>query len=160
MGSVRVERIDHLGIVAGVIQDLGIIDMIDSRIVLDAREDITTGEAIAGMLINGLGFSDRPISLTPQFFQGKALDILIRDGVTPDMRNRFKLGRSLDKLFSYGCDLLFSEIALSVCQQEGIDLRFNSLDTTRFSLTGEYDPESDEHTILVTMDTQRTIALT
>ena len=27
MGSVKVERIDHLGIVAGVIQDLGIIDM-------------------------------------------------------------------------------------------------------------------------------------
>ena len=47
MGSVKVERIDHLGIVAGVIQDLGIIDMIDSRIVPDEREDITTGEAIA-----------------------------------------------------------------------------------------------------------------
>jgi hypothetical protein len=29
--SVKVEDIDHLGIVAGVIQDLGIIDMIDSR---------------------------------------------------------------------------------------------------------------------------------
>jgi len=150
MGSVKVERIDHLGIVAGVIQDLGIIEMIDSRIVPDEREEITTGEAIAGMIINGLGFSDRPISLTPQFFQGKALDILIREGITPDMLNRFKLGRSLDKVFSYGCDLLFSEIALSVCQQEGIDLRFNSLDTTSFSLTGEYAPDSDEHTILVT----------
>jgi hypothetical protein len=80
MERVKVERIDHLGIVAGVIQDLGIIDMIDSRIVPDEREDITTGEAIAGMIINGLGFSDRPISLTPQFFQGKALDILIREG--------------------------------------------------------------------------------
>jgi len=150
MGSIKVERIDHLGIVAGVIQDLGIIDMIDSRILPDEREEITTGEAIAGMIINGLGFSDRPISLTPQFFQGKALDILIREGITPDMLNRFKLGRSLDKVFSYGCDLLFSEIALCVCKQEGIDLRFNSLDTTSFSLTGEYAPDSDEHTILVT----------
>lgn len=150
MGSVKVERIDHLGIVAGVIQDLGIIDMIDSRIPPDEREEITTGEAIAGMIINGLGFSDRPISLTPQFFQGKALDILIREGITPDMLNRFKLGRSLDKVFSYGCDLLFSEMALSVCKQEEIDLRFNSLDTTSFSLTGEYAPDSDEHTILVT----------
>lgn len=148
--SVKVEDIDHLGIVAGVIQDLGIIDMIDSRIPPDEREEITTGEAIAGMIINGLGFSDRPISLTPQFFQGKALDILIREGITPDMLNRFKLGRSLDKVFSYGCDLLFSQVALSVCKQEEIDLRFNSLDTTSFSLTGEYVPDSDEHTILVT----------
>jgi len=150
MGSVKVERIDHLGIVAGVIQDLGIIGMIDSRITPDEREEITTGEAISGMLINGLGFSDRPMSLTPQFFEGKALDILIREGITPDMLNRFKLGRSLDNVFSYGCDLLFSEIALSVCQQEGIDLRFNSLDTTSFSLTGDYDPDSDEHGVLVT----------
>lgn len=148
--SVKVEDIDHLGIVAGVIQDLGVIDMIDSRIPPDGREEITTGEAIAGMIINGLGFSDRPISLTPQFFQGKPLDILIREGITPDMFNRFKLGRSLDEAFSYGCDLLFSEMALSVCKQEGIDLRFNSLDTTSFSLTGEYAPDSDEHTILVT----------
>jgi len=102
------------------------------------------------MIINGLGFSDRPMSLTPQFFEGKAFDILIREGITPDMLNRFKLGRSLDDVFSYGCDLLFSEIALSVCQQEDIDLRFNSLDTTSFSLTGEYDPDSDEHGVLVT----------
>ncbi len=150
MGSVKVERIDHLGIVAGVIQDLGIIEMIDSRITPDEREEITTGEAIAGMIINGLGFSDRPMSLTPQFFEGKALNVLIREGITPDMLNRFKLGRSLDDVFSYGCDLLFSEIALNVCQQEGIDLRFNSLDTTSLSLTGEYFPDSDEHGVLVT----------
>ena len=150
MGSVKVERIDHLGIVAGVIQDLGVIEMIDIRIPPDEREDITTGEAAAGVIINGLGFSHRPISMTPQFFQSKALDILIREGITPDMFNRFKLGRSLDKVFSYSCDMLFSEIALSVCKQEGIDLRFNNLDTTSFSLTGEYVPDSDEHTILVT----------
>jgi transposase len=46
--------------------------------------------------------------------------------------------------------MLFSEIALSVCKQEEIDLRYNCLDTTSFSLTGEYAPDSDEHTILVT----------
>ena len=46
--------------------------------------------------------------------------------------------------------MLFSEIAVSVCQQEGIDLRFNCLDTTSFSVTGEYVPDSDEHAILVT----------
>jgi transposase len=148
--SIRIERIDHLGIIAGVIQDLGIIEMIDSRIAPDEREDITTGEAIAGMIINSLGFSDRPMSLTPQFFEGKSLDVLIRDGITPDMLNRFKLGRSLDKVFSYGCDLLFSEIALFVCKKEGVDLRFNDLDTTNFSLTGEYIPDTDEHAVLVT----------
>jgi transposase len=150
MNVARVERLDHLGIVAGVIKDLGVIEMIDSRIEPDEREEISTGEAIAGMILNSLGFSNRPMSLTPQFFENKPMALLFRDGVSSDSFNRFKLGRSLDKAFSYGCDMLFSEIALSVCQQEGIDLRFNCLDTTSFSLTGEYIPDSDEHAIAVT----------
>ena len=43
-----------------------------------------------------------------------------------------------------------SELALSVCLQEGIDARFNHLDTTSFSLTGAYVPDSDEHAIAIT----------
>ena len=72
------------------------------------------------MILNGLGFSDRPMSLTPQFFANKPVALLFRDGVSAEHFNRFKLGRSLDKVFSYGCDTLFSEVALAVCQQEGI----------------------------------------
>ena len=48
---------------------------------------------------------------------------------------------------AYGCDLLLSELALAVCAQEGIDQRFNHLDTTSFSLSGDYVPESDEQAI-------------
>lgn len=150
METIKVERLDHLGILAGVIKDLGIIEMIDARILPDDQEEISTGEAVSGMIINGLGFSNRPISLTPQFFFNKPVELLFREGVLAEHFNRFKLGRSLDKIYSYGCDLLFSEIALSACQQEGIDLRFNCLDTSTFSLTGEYIPETDEQAILVT----------
>ena len=56
------------------------------------------------------------------------------------MFNRFKLGRTLDEAYAYGCNLLFEELALAVCTHEGIDLRFNHLDTTSFSLTGDYIP--------------------
>ena len=45
---------------------------------------------------------------------------------------------------------MLSELALSVCRQEGIDARFNHLDTTSFSLTGDYVPDSDEHAIAIT----------
>jgi len=150
MEKVTVERLDHLGVISGVIKDLGLIEMIDSRIIPDEREEISTGEAVAGMILNGLGFSDRPMTLTPQFFENRPMELLFREGVSPAQFNRFKLGRSLDKVFSYGCDVLFSEVAGAVCQQEGIDLRFTCLDTTSFSLTGEYDSDSDEHAISVT----------
>jgi transposase len=133
-----------------VIKDLGLIDMINTRLVPDAQEVITPGEAVAGMILNGLGFANRPLSLTPQFFASKPLDLLFREGIDAEMFNRFKLGRTLDEAYTYGCDLLFQELALVVCAHEGIDLRFNHLDTTSFSLTGEYVPDREEHAITIT----------
>src|SRR5256712_8729916 len=133
-----------------MIKDLGLISMIDARLVPDDQEEITPGEAVAGMILNGLGFAKRPLSLTPQFFTNKPLDLLFREGVRAEMFNRFKLGRTLDEVYAYGCDLLLSELALAVCAQEGIDDRFTHLDTTSFSLTGDYVPDSDEHAIVIT----------
>jgi transposase len=150
MESVSVERLDHLGVVASVIKELGIVEMIDARLGLHDQEEISAGEAVSGMILNGLGFSDRPLTLTPPFFANKPLDLLFRQGVRAEMFNRFKLGRTLDETYTYGCDLLFSELALAVCLQEGIDTRFNHLDTTSFSLTGDYVPDGDEHAIAIT----------
>jgi hypothetical protein len=56
MASVHVERLDHLGLVACMIKDLGLISMIDARLIPDAQEEITPGEAVAGMILNGLTF--------------------------------------------------------------------------------------------------------
>jgi transposase len=150
MESVSVERLDHLRVVASVIKDVGIIEMIDARLGLHDQEEITAGEAIAGMILNGLGFADRPLTLTPQFFANNPLDLLFREGVRAEMFNRFQLGRSLDEAYSYGCDLLLSELALAVCVQESIERRFHHVDTTSFSLTGDSVPESDEHAIAIT----------
>jgi len=150
MESVRVERLDHLGLIASVIKELGLVRMIDARLVPDDQEEITPGEAVAGMILNGLGFANRPLSLTPQFFANKPLDLLFRPGVDASMFNRFKLGRTLDEVHTYGCDLLFSELALGVCRQEAIDQRFTHLDTTSFSLCGDYVPESDQQAIAIT----------
>src|SRR5467141_1571385 len=150
MESLSDERLDHLGILSEVIKDLGLIRLIDARLVPDELEEITPGEAVAGMILNGLGFSDRPMSLPPQFFANKPVGLLLRDGVSAEHFNRFKLGRSLDKAFSYGCDTLLSEVALAVCQQAGIALTFTCLDTTSFSLTGAYVPETDTQAIAIT----------
>jgi transposase len=150
MESIGVERLDHLGVIASVIKDLGLIDLINARLVPDAQEGLTPGEAMAGMILNGLGFANRPLSLTPQFFANKPLALLFHEGIRASMFNRFKLGRTLDEAYTYGCDLLFHALAEAVCAQEGIDLRFNHLDTTSFSLSGEYVPEHDEQAISIT----------
>jgi transposase len=150
MEVVSVERLDHLGVVASVIKDLGLVKMIDARLLVHDQEEITAGEAVAGMILNGLGFSDRPLTVTPQFFANKPLDLLLHEGVRAEMFNRFQRGRTLDEAHASDCDLLLSELALSVCLQEGIDARFNHLDPTSFSLTGDDVPDRDEHAIAMT----------
>src|SRR5215831_7292683 len=98
MASVHVERLDHLGLVACMIKDVGLISMLDPRLVPDEQEEITPGEAVAGMLLNGLGFANRPLSLPPQFFANTPLDLRLRKGSQAEMFNRFTLGRTLDEV--------------------------------------------------------------
>jgi len=127
-----------------------IVELIDSHFENDDKEHISTGEAIAGMIINGLGFTQLPMSLTPKFFENKPLDILFRDGIEASYFNRFKLGRALDDVHGYGIEALFSKIALNVCEQEGVNMDYSHLDTSSFSLTGEYIPDTDENAIRIT----------
>jgi transposase len=67
-----------------------------------------------------------------------------------ELFNRCKLGRTLDEAYAYGGDLLCHELALCVCAREGIDLRFNHLDTTSFALSGAYSPASDAQAMTIT----------
>jgi len=126
------------------------MNMIDRHLVPDDQEVITPGEAVAGMILHGGGFAQRPLSLTPQCFANKPLDLLFREGIEAEMFNRFKLGRTLDEVYTYGCDLLFEELARAICAHAGLDLRFNHLDTTSSALTGESVPDRDEHAIRLT----------
>ena len=124
--------------------------MINARLVPDAQEVLTPGDAMAGMIRNGLGFANRPWSLTPQCFAHKPLDLLFHEGIRTSLFNRLKLGRTLDEAYTYGGDLLCHALAQAVCAQERIDLRFNHLDTTSLSLSGAYVPERDEQAMTIT----------
>ena len=143
------KRLDNLGIVMGILREFGIIDLIDQKIGKDDQQNVSTGEAVAAMVMNGLGFVSRPLSLTPQFFQTKALDILFSRELDPDELNRHRLGRALDDIHAYGCELLFSEIASHVCKKFPLNEKFTSLDTTSFSVSGEYDVDTDENEITI-----------
>jgi transposase len=147
---LSVERVDHLGLVAGVIKDLGLTQAIDARIGRHDDEKISCGEAVAGMIMNGLGFSDRPLTLAPQFFDNAPTALLLGPHAEPAHFNRFKLGRALDDVHDYGCDLLFSELAMAACKKEGIETRFRHLDSSSFSLNGEYLPDADVEAVTIT----------
>jgi transposase len=123
--------------------------MSDARLVPDEQEEITPGEAGAGMLRNGLGCAHRPRSLPPQFCTNKPLDLLLRPGVRAERCKRFTLGRTRDAVHAYGCDLLVSALALAGWAQESMAHRFHHLDPTRFALRGDDGPESDAHAMRI-----------
>lgn len=145
-----IKRLDHLGIIKGTIDELGIIEAIDECCPSDGREEITVGEAVAGMILNGLGFSSRPLSLTPMFFKNKALEILFNKKIKAESFNISKLSRALDKVHDYGLERLFLILSSKACGIAKVDTQVHSLDTTTLSLTGKYDSSSDECTVNIT----------
>jgi hypothetical protein len=44
--SITVENLDHLGIVAGLIDEIGIVELINQKLGVDNREKIATGQVI------------------------------------------------------------------------------------------------------------------
>jgi hypothetical protein len=133
-----------------VIKDLGLIEMIDARLLGHDQEESTAGAAVAGMIRNGWGFSDRPLTFTPPCVANNPLDLLWHEEVRAEMFTRGQRGRTLDEAYGYGCDLWWSARALSVCRQEGSEARFTHLDTTSLALTGDYGPDRDEHAMAIT----------
>jgi Domain of unknown function (DUF4277) len=69
--------------VAGLVDEIGIVDILNKRLGIDSREKVSTGVIVKAMLLNGLGFVSAPLYLFGQFFQG----CLVRSTVgKPDER--------------------------------------------------------------------------
>ena len=62
------QGLDHLGIVAGICHEIGLIEQVDQRV---AKRDspVSVGQAVQAMVINALGFVSRPLYLSPEFFR-------------------------------------------------------------------------------------------
>lgn len=139
--ETKIKNIDHLGIVAGLIDEIGIVKIINSKLGIDAREKISSGTLVKAILINGLGFVSRPLYLFSQFFEDKAIENLLGEGVRSDYINDDKIGRVMDELYKYGLNSLFIEIGLSLIKKFKIETQYSHLDATSFHLHGEYKSE-------------------
>ena len=144
MNVSDVERLDHHGIVASVIDELGLVELIDNMLPSHDQEKVSVGECVKAMIITGLGFTDVPMTLTPDFFKTTGVSRFFGDGFEAADFNRFKFGRALDKVFQLGCENVFALAATDVCRKEGIDTTVGHLDTTTLSVTGEYLPDNAE----------------
>jgi transposase len=156
---MRVERLDHLGIVAGVCQEIGLAAYLDT-LAGPSQQQVSVGTATVAMILNGLGFSNRRLYLVSQFFATKPVEHLLGPGITAAMLHDDCLGRTLDWLYAHDPTALFAGIARQARQRFGITARQVHVDTTSFSVSGEYAATeetdaadthaADAHTIAVT----------
>jgi len=142
--EIEIKNLDHLGIVAGLIDEIGIVEKINSKLGIDGREKISSGTVVKAILINGLGFVSRPLYLFSQFFEDKGIEKLLGSGVKSDYINDDKIGRVMDELYKYGLNSLFIEIVLSVINKFNIETKYSHLDATSFHLHGEYTSEKEQ----------------
>jgi transposase len=145
--------LDHLGLVAGMFDELGVGDVIDQATRQNPEmRDLTVGEAVKAMVLNGLGFINQALYLVPRFFQHKPTYRLISPRVTPEQLNDDALGRALDTLYVYGVTELYSLIAVSAATRLGLCPTYTHLDTTSFHVDGRYnsDEEPEEQVVHIT----------
>jgi transposase len=142
----QTERLDHLGIVAGVCREIGLAEWID-REAGEQQRSVSVGTAVVAMLLNGLGFSNRQLYLVPQYFENKPVEHLLGRGITADMLNDDCLGRTLDWIYEHDVTTLFAGIAFQARQRFGINAEQLHIDTTSFSVSGDYQAKGEEDAI-------------
>jgi transposase len=138
--AYRTQVLDHLGLVAGMFEELGITEVLDHATQQDPEMRIVTvGHAVKAMVLNGLGFVNQQLYLVPHFFQNKPLPRLIAPGIEARHLNDDTLGRALDTLYETGLTELYSLIAATAARRLGLTPTFTHLDMTSFHLDGRYN---------------------
>ena len=143
MANFAVERLDHLGVVAGVCREIGLVEYFDR---LDEREHarVSLGQAVLAMVLNGLGFSNRRLYLVSQFFEHKPIERLIGPGITPEDLNDDCLGRALDWLTAHDLTALFAGLAHQSRRRFALATEVVHVDSTSFSVEGAYAAEEED----------------
>lgn len=142
--DIKVKNLDHLGIVAGIVDQIGLVEEIDRLIEQHPQQVVSTGRVVKAIILNGLGFVSAPLYLFSEFFAGKATEHLLGAGIKPEHLNDDRIGRALDSLSKQGLTKLFTNIAMQAHQKFELETKSLHLDSSSFSLKGSYETEDIE----------------
>lgn len=143
--AMEIVNLDHLGIVAGIIDEMELVEEVNKKVGLRAKEAVSPGQVMKAMILNGLGFLSAPLYLFENFFIGKATEHLIGEGVTAEQLNDDRIGRALDKYYEVGTTKLFTAIALKAAQKFQVERENVHLDSSSISVEGEYKSKEEEN---------------
>jgi len=156
MSSCESKELNHLGLVAGMFDELEIGESIDAFIPQDMKQrNISIGQVLKAMVLNGLGFANQRLYLLPHFFAGKPVEHLLGEGVTASDLNDDVTGRMLDSIYEAGASDSYRVIAKNALQTLGLSCHMSHIDTTTFHTDGQYNHADEEGVIKITQGYSR-----
>ena len=142
--------IAHLGLVSASYDSLGICEIVDHLLPKKRAYKIGHGTLLKAMLLNCLGFVERRLYVYPEFFEDLAISRLLGENITASELNDDVLGRTLDAIAAYGPTELFNEIVVNCLLKSDYGTYCLHVDTTTFSVSGEYDADFDSRDMTIT----------
>lgn len=132
--------ISHLGVIAGLIDQLQICECIDGCLPKTRPNHVSHGLAVKALLLNCLGFTERRLYILPEFFEDVATERLLGSGIKPEHLNQYLFGETLDKIAEFGPTVLFNTIIIEILKILDLGVLRLHHDTTTINVTGEYEP--------------------
>jgi len=140
---LQIENLDHLGLVASLVDELGWVELTDELIEPHCLEHVSAGQVVKAMILNALGFLSAPLYLFSEFFESQAVSHLLGTGVEAHYLNDDRLSRVLDKLYEVGTTAFLMKVGLQAVNRFAIDIQQRHLDATSLSGEGECDTASE-----------------
>src|SRR4051794_13000280 len=99
--EVETQVLDHHGLVAAQCMDIELAEQIDKRLGDTGKRIVSYGKACVAMVLNGLGFTNRRLYLTPQFFNSKPVAAFLGGDIEARHLHDDTLGDTLDAIANY-----------------------------------------------------------
>lgn len=144
--TVIPQFVDQTSFLAGLIDKYKIVEHIDRLALVadDDRTNLTIGHRVKAILLSGLGYPERTLYQAHQQFEFLNVERLFGcKGIVAEDFDDNALGRGLDKIADYGTSELFSELAFSLLNREGLLGKTLHLDSTSLKLHGQYESDDD-----------------
>lgn len=149
----EVKNLDHLGLISAQFDELGLVELIDSMIPqCKEKRNVSIGQAVKAMVINGLGFANHTLYLMPKFFEDKPVERLIGAGISSEDLNQNLFGRCLDLIHEFDVTQFFMKLSSHTVKQLELSCLNAHIDTSSFHLDGNYNSAhgAEEGTVHIT----------
>lgn len=112
-------------------------------------KNISFGQLVEAMILNGLGFVVRTLHMYPEYFKERPAERFLGEGIKAEHINDDALGRCLDALYDAGVSGTYQTLSASVVELLNLPCEGIDLDSTNIHVDGNYAHEDDDDTKVI-----------